>query len=976
MIITQLPECFKKNIECDRNRFSDMLLIYPKISIIIQVTLIDWEAIIMTMYDKIAQMKPEQKNHWIDIPELSYWGERFFAEFSVAEVLAQPEERSVLEQSIDHLYGSYIKEHALTDTACQEAEQYLLPFSERAKAFNLHCVGHAHIDMDWMWGLHETVDTTMSTFRTMLDMMDEYEDFTFSQSQCAVYKMTEFYDPALYRRMKKRIEEGRFEFAGSSWVELDKNMPDLESMARHILYTKRYLHEKFGIAFEDIQLDFHPDTFGHSADIPAILNAGGIKYFYHCRGLDGTYLYRWQGPSGSEVLALNEPLWYNDRVLPMYLHQVPKFCTEHGIRDMMKIYGVGDHGGGPTRQDIERIIDMQSWPVAPTIFFSTYKRYFEAIAPHKDNFPTLTGELGPTFTGCYSSQSKIKLANRIGEDRLFIGEALAAFAVKETGMDDYNDQFRVAWERILFNQFHDILPGSNTPESRDHAMGAFEEALGCVMAASGASLRAFADNIDTSCFETPFEPMVSRSEGGGMGLDVDQKHRFRMPSTERGVGKTRLLHFFNTTGFDREQVLEATLWDWPGDHERIRATDVNGQELPVSAVTMNGVDWGHNRTDLLVRATVPAMGYTTIKIDEAPKKRFTFCELPPDPRILYYPSLVLENDLVRIEFREDDLSVKRYLNKETGKELLGPEGGRFILYRERTVPKGGCGWVEGVHMDPRDLHTAGKPILKSPVNKGLLRQSFSYDILYGESVLHVTARLDEGSPVLELDVTARWLEKADDLGTPTLSFRLALTDAPETFLSDSQIGVQVRTPEPMHDRCSRNFFHAVLPDSGATLLTDSKYGYRGYENKLEVTLLRSSSRPDPFPEIGDRSFRIGMTDASHGTTALKKLGQTFSLRDLPFASNRAHKGILPLEKQILNVSGAVISALKVAEDKSGLILRAEAMEDGIMTLRADGLREAYSVDLAEQIVSQMSLQDDGVAIPVTTGDIISLKLIF
>ena len=956
--------------------FSGILLIYSVVSIMIQMTLIDQEAHIMTMYDKIAQMKPEQKNHWIDIPELSYWGERFFAEFSVAEALAQPDEIPILEHAIDHLYESFTREHALTDSACREAEQYLLPFSDRAKAFRLHCVGHAHIDMDWMWGLHETVDITMSTFRTMLDMMDDHDDFTFSQSQCAVYKMTEFFDPALFRRIKKRVEEGRFEFAGSSWVELDKNMPDLESMARHILYTKRYLNEKFGIPFEDVQLDFHPDTFGHSADIPAILNAGGIKYFYHCRGLDGTYLYRWQGPSGAEVLALNEPLWYNDRILPMYLHQVPKFCKDHGIQDMMKIYGVGDHGGGPTRQDIERIRDMQSWPVAPTIFFSTYKRYFDAIAPFKDNFPILTGELGPTFTGCYTSQSQIKLGNRIGEDRLFMGEALTAFAVKETGMEDFNDQFRVAWERILFNQFHDILPGSNTPESKDHAIGIFEEALGCVMAASGASLRAFADNIDTSCFETPFDPIVSRSEGAGMGLNVDQKHRYRMPSTERGVGKTRILHFFNTTGFDREQVLEATLWDWPGDTARIRARDVNGNELPISATTIDGIDWSHIRTDILVKAKVPAMGYTTIKIDEAPKQSFTFCELPPDPRILYYPPLVMENDLVRIEFSEDDLSIKRYLNKKTGKDLLGPEGGRFILYRERTVPKGGCGWVEGVHMEPKDLHTAGKPVLKSHISKGLLRQSFSYDILYGESVLHVTARLDEGSSILELDVTAHWLEKADAVGTPKLSFRLALPDAPDTFLSDSQISIQRRSPEAMHDRCSRNFFHAVLPDTGATLLTDSKYGYRGYENKLEVSLLRASSRPDPFPEIGDRSFRIGIMDAPHDSTSLKEIGQLFTLRDLPYASNRAHKGTLPLEKQIVSCNGAVISALKVAEDKSGLMIRAEAQEDGIMTLSADGLKAVTSVDFAEQSLAELTVCDSQVQIPVRCGQIISLKLGF
>ena len=162
----------------------------------------------MTMYDKIAKMKPEQKNHWIDIPELSYWGERFFAEFSVAEVLATPEERPVLERAIDLLYDSFCCEHALTDSACRAAEALLLPFSERAKSYNLHCVAHAHIDMDWMWSYHETVALTLSTFRTVLNLMNQYPQFCFSQSQASVYKMVEEYDPDMMAEIQERIREG------------------------------------------------------------------------------------------------------------------------------------------------------------------------------------------------------------------------------------------------------------------------------------------------------------------------------------------------------------------------------------------------------------------------------------------------------------------------------------------------------------------------------------------------------------------------------------------------------------------------------------------------------------------------------------------------------------------------------------------------------------------------------------------------
>lgn len=165
------------------------------------------------------------------------------------------------------------------------------------------------------------------------------------------------------------------------------------------------------------------------------------------------------------------------------------------------------------------------------MIFSTYGAYFSAIEPYRENFPVITGELGPTFTGCYTSQSKMKMANRIAEDRLYMAEALTAFAVSKIGIADFNTQFRSAWEKVLFNQFHDILPGSNVPESRDHAMGAFEEAMGSVMAASGAALRAFAKEIDTSMFETPDEPLASRSEGGGVGLNTDEASRYP-PSPE------------------------------------------------------------------------------------------------------------------------------------------------------------------------------------------------------------------------------------------------------------------------------------------------------------------------------------------------------------------------------------------------------------------------------------------------------------
>ncbi len=931
----------------------------------------------MTMYDKIAQMKPEQKNHWIDIPELSAWGERFFASFSVAEAVAEGQERQLLEQAIDGLYESFQKEHALTDSALQKAESVLLPLAPKAKQYTLHCVAHAHIDMDWLWGIHETVQTVLSTFRTMLDLMEEYPEFTFSQSQCAVYRIAEFYDPTLFQRIKERVQEGRWEFAGSSYVELDKNMPNAESMARHILYTKEYLYKQFGIAYDSVDGDFHPDSFGHGAWVPEILTAGGIRWFYHCRGLDGEYLYRWQAPNGTELLALNEPLWYNDAIRPMYLNQVPQFCKKYGIRDMMKIYGVGNHGGGPTRQDLERILDMQTWPLAPNIKFSTYKEYFSRILPFMGNFPVVTGELGPTFTGCYTSQSRIKEANRMGEDRLYEAEALTAFAAEKTGMDDFAPQFRFAWERILFNQFHDILPGSNVEVSRDHVMGAFEEAMGTVMAASGASLRAFADKIDTSSYETPDTPLTSRSEGAGMGLHIDGASRFRLPGTERGRGKTRILHFFNPTGFDRTGVMEASIWDWPGNPEQLRVHSADGRLLASQVLAHGTLDWSHNRTDLLIELSVPALGYTTVVVTEEEKQSFCFSALPPDPRVTHYQPLVLENEVVKITFREEDLSVASYIYKETGRELLGSQGAGFWTYRERTGEMTGNAWVEGVQMEPENIHKTGCVCLKKGPEKGTLRQSLTYEICLKNSRLEVTATLEKGSPVLELAGKVLWMELADETGSPGLCFKTHLAWTPARFLGDGLIGLDQRPPEPMHDHCARNFTFAPGEEGGMALLTDTKYGYRGYADWLQVSLLRSSSGPDPYPELGERRFRLGLCASEGETMTLKALGTAFTHRDLPYASNTAHPGMLPLEHRFFEIRGAAqVAAVKRSQDGKATVVRllAPGLEEGTVQIHMEGLERAFTADLTERPLKELPVKDGTACVQLGAGRIMSLLL--
>ena len=165
--------------------------------------------------------------------------------------------------------------------------------------------------MNWMWGYQETVALTIDTVRTILTLMEEYPEFKFSQSQASVYHILERYAPAVLDQVKQRVKEGRWEVIASSWVENDKNMSGGESMARHLLCTKKYLSELLDISEDSLNLDFEPDTFGHSRNIPEILRNGGVSRYYHCRGYDGENIYRWRAPSGAEVLVYREPTWYS-----------------------------------------------------------------------------------------------------------------------------------------------------------------------------------------------------------------------------------------------------------------------------------------------------------------------------------------------------------------------------------------------------------------------------------------------------------------------------------------------------------------------------------------------------------------------------------------------------------------------------------------------------------------------------------------
>ncbi|NMA08117.1 MAG: alpha-mannosidase, partial [Clostridiales bacterium] len=172
-----------------------------------------------------------------------YTNERAVNELRYVYELARldPALMPLVESAADALYKRYLSDGAVTNTALAEMERSLAVLSPICKKLRVLLAGHAHIDMNWMWGYPETAAVTLDTFRTVLSLMREYPDFTFSQSQASVYKIVEEYEPAMLDEIRQRVRESRWELTASTWVETDKNMPDGESLARHILLTKCYL---------------------------------------------------------------------------------------------------------------------------------------------------------------------------------------------------------------------------------------------------------------------------------------------------------------------------------------------------------------------------------------------------------------------------------------------------------------------------------------------------------------------------------------------------------------------------------------------------------------------------------------------------------------------------------------------------------------------------------------------------------------
>lgn len=863
-----------------------------------------------------------------------YWQERIVAELSYLEEMFIAEKREYptdFNTAIQRLLFIAETEGAITKHTVLEIEEYLASYSIQAKKYQVICAAHAHIDMNWEWGFDETVGIVIDTFQTMLNLMDEYPEFHFSQSQASTYEIINRFCPSMLDAIKQRISEGRWEVTASTWTEHDKNMAGTEAMLRHLLYTRKYLSKLLEIDPDTLTIDFEPDTFGHSANIPEILSSAGIKYYYQCRGYDRKCAYRFTAPSGAEILSYCEPNWYLGDIKYNQFLYVPSFCVANYTNTALEVYGVGDHGGGPTRRDIERIIDMNSWPLMASLRFGRINDFYKALEINRDKLPIVDRELNYVFTGCYTSQSRIKRANRQSEDKLYDSETLCAMASAIDTSSINIPAFEQAWKSVLFNQFHDILPGSGVRETREYALAIAAESNAYALANANRAMKTISDAVDTSIHGIKIDKNCT-AEGGGPGFGAvksSSKERlwagseFTITSVGRSNGEIRPYTLFNTTQYDRTEVTELTLWDWKYDIGDTIVVDGSGNEINWEVSVDSTEYWSHKFQKIVFSANIPAFGYANYYIIHKERPHAKPESLEPRVHHMEDGRFVMENALIHAEFESHTMKLVSLVDKKTNRHIITADAPAAILNLvDETDILPYNAWTIGNYGKIEDLNESCFVDVKAKKLTGIHRY-IEYEIKFRRSLAKIRVSLDDDSALLRYSFEIDWNDQAiPNVSTPQIRFRVPYAYEADNIRYDIPGGFIDRTKYG-HDVPAILYGSPIPKDGGSALMltSDSKYGYRAVENYIEINLLRSSYTPDLYPEVGIHRFEvgIGIIDCADWTM-LRKNAFCFSHPIFAY-SNSVHKGVLPQKHSFITLTGSVVlSSIKFCENNRNALL--------------------------------------------------------
>lgn len=384
----------------------------------------------------------------------------------------------------------------------------------------LHMIGNAHIDPVWLWQWPEGYQEVRATFHSAIERMRENPDFVFTHTSVLFLQWVEESDPELFAQIRERIAEGRWQVVGGWWIEPDCNIPSGESFVRQGLYGQRFLLDRFGIL---ATTGANLDSFGHNASLPQILAKSGMDSYVFLRPKPDENphvpapLFRWEAADGSSVLAYRIPHEYCAPRDDLGDHVEKSLATlPPGMDELAVFYGVGNHGGGPTKANLRSIAEIDN---GSRLELSSLRRFFDAVAG--ESVPAWRGDLQYHAPGCYTTHSGIKRWNRRAENLLQRAEKWSVVA-DSLGVQRYPlDELSQAWQLLLFNQFHDTLAGTSIEPAYEDARDQIGHASSIAALAFNRAVQSIARGIDIPFEEGTFPLVVFNPHPWRLRTDVE-----------------------------------------------------------------------------------------------------------------------------------------------------------------------------------------------------------------------------------------------------------------------------------------------------------------------------------------------------------------------------------------------------------------------------------------------------------------------
>ncbi len=755
-------------------------------------------------------------------------------------------------------------------------------------------MGNAHLDPVWQWRVPEGLALIKSTYKAALDRMEEFPDYVFTSACAGYYKWIKASEPEMFKKIQKKIEEGRWNYTGAMWVQPDCNIPSGEAFARHLLYSQKFFEENFGKKAES---GYNVDSFGHNGMLPQLFAKAGINnyvYMRPCRdngekpNLPENNVHWWESPDGSRVLAFRILDSYGDR-----LHDERLERYEEKSHSQLIAYGVGNHGGGPSIETLNRAEELRQGDGKEKYIYSGPDKYFRYIRENEnENIPVVSEDLQHHASGCYSANSKIKMLNRRAENELVYAEKTDILASILTGSKPSTERIENAWERVMFNQFHDILAGCSIKPAYVDAENAFGGARQVALEVGTYAAERISWRVDTTKFLNA-KPSEMRDrlwirEGEGCPMVVFNPHSFPVDGY---------------ASFGCQWVSGVV--------------DSNDNDVEFQIVRAPYTD-GRHINMCMFRVQLPAYGYGTYFIY---KEEQNYVPAIRDNQFVVTKQSI-ENSVVRVEL-DDNGAVKSYYNKLENKEYCAAPM-KAIVCEDKDSDT----WGHLVFDFNKDMGEFSKPEFKV-IDEGTLKGVLKVTTHYNDSELQQYYTLYKDSPKLEVKCRIKFRENYKLL---KLTFPIktenpqAVYSMPYGFIKKEANGLE----EPAQKWIS------VDGDSlGVSLINDGRYSFCVKDNEMRMVAARSCAYLDHYGQNyrdGELSFidqdEMEFTYAllPHGSGDYTATVKEAELLNMPLTlyMETHHKGELPpvyggIEIDCDNV---LVTAVKESEDGKGYIIRA------------------------------------------------------